>query len=118
MKYEVIETIERIAAKRPRESQVRALVEEGILSKNLTRRDESMAQFYGDDWVSAVNYQIRLAVDFIDTSMAMGLGIPDVSGDSMLCKAVYNAASAVAGSPSAYDCYQEFERLLMEEADI
>lgn len=114
MKYEVVERITKICSKRARESQVRVLVEEGILSKNLTRREESMAQFYGDDWVSAVNYQIRLAVDFIDTSMAMGLGIPDVSEDSMLCKAVYNAASAVAGSPSTYSCSQEFYRLLME----
>ena len=116
MKYEVVERIEAIAKKRPNESQVRALVEEGILSKNLTRRDDSMSQFYGDDWVSAVNYQIRLAVDFIDTSIAMGLGIPDVS-DSMLCKAVYNAASAVAGRPSTYSCSQEFYRLLMEEVE-
>lgn len=117
MKYEVVERIARICSKRPRESQVRALVEESILSKNLTRRDESMAQFYGDDWVSAVNYQIRLAVDFIDTSMAMGLGIPNIGNDSLLCKAVYNAASAAAGSPTKYACSQEFYRLLMEEVD-
>ena len=117
MKFEVVTKTESIAKKRPRESQVRALVEEGILSKNLTRRDDSMSQFFGDDWVSAVDYQIRLAVDFIDTSMAMGLGIPDISGDSLLCKAVYNAASAAAGSPTKYACSQEFYRLLMEEVE-
>ena len=114
MKFEIIEKVEKICAKRPRESQVRGLVEEGILSKNLTRRDDSMSQYYGDDWVSAVDYQIRLAVDFIDTSMAMGLGIPNIGNDSLLCKAVYNAASAAAGSPTKYACSQEFYKLLME----
>lgn len=114
MKYEVVETIAKICAKRPNVSQVRALTEESILSKSLTRHEESMNQFYGDDWVSAVNYQIRLAVDFVATTMVMKLGIPDISGDSLLCKAVYNAAKSVADVPSSYACSQEFYRLLME----
>ena len=114
MKYEVVERITKICSKRPRESQVRALVEEGILSKNLTRREESMAQFYGDDWVSAVDYQIRLVIDFIDTNVSMGLGIPEIGRDSILCEAAYNVAKATAGVPTKYACSQEFYRLLME----
>ena len=115
MKFEIVTRVEDITSKRPRESQVRALVEEGILSKNLTRHEDSMSQFYGDDWVSAVNYQIRLVIDFVATNVAMGLGIPDISGDSLLCKAVYNAAKAAADVPTSYACSQEFYRLLMEE---
>ena len=114
MKFEVVRKIESIAKKRPRESQVRALVEEGILSKNLTRRDDSMSQFFGDDWVSAVDYQIRLVIDFIDTNVSMGLGIPEIGRDSMLCKAAYNVAKATAGVPTKYACSQEFYKLLME----
>lgn len=114
MKFETVKKIEAIAKKRPRESQVRALVEEGILSNNLTRRDDSMSQFFGDDWVSAVDYQIRLVIDFIDTNVSMGLGIPEIGRDSILCEAAYNVAKATAGVPTKYACSQEFYRLLME----
>ena len=53
MKFEIIYKINSIAARRPTESQVKALIEEGILSKSLVRNiDFELYQFHGDDWVS------------------------------------------------------------------
>lgn len=119
MKFEVIETIERIAAKRANESQTQALIEEGILSKSLMQKNSKDAvEFYGDDWVTPLYKQIYLLVDFVDTNVAMGLEIPDISHDSVVAKAVYNAAlSASNGVPTKFDCSQEFYRLLMEEVE-
>lgn len=117
MKYEVVERIEAIAKKRPNESQVKALIEEGILSKSLVRNiDFELYQFHGDDWVSPLYHQIDMLADFIKTSISMRLGIPDISGDSLVAKAAYNVAKAtVGGIPTRYATSQEFFRLLMEE---
>lgn len=116
MKYEIIEKVEKICSSRPNESQVKALTEERILSKSLMEKGTRDAiDFYGDDWVSPLYKQIYMLVDFVDTNVAMGLEIPDISHDSMVAKAVYNAAlSASNGVPTKFDCSQEFYRLLME----
>ena len=115
MKIEVIYIykIEAIASRRPTESQVKALIEEGILSKSLVR---NIDELYGDDWVSPLYHQIDMLVDFIVTNVAMGLGIPDISGDSLIAKAAYNAAKASCiRIPTRYRTSQEFFRLLMED---
>ena len=115
MRYEIIYRIEKIAARRPNECQVKALIEEGILSKALVKNRDA-SEFYGDDWVSLLYKQIDIIVEFITTSVAMGLGIPDISGDSLVAKAAYNVAKAtVGGVPTRYRCSQEFFRLLMED---
>lgn len=79
-------------------------------------KNEDMELYLGDDWVSPLYHQINLAVDFISTSVAMGLGIPDISRDSLVAKAAYNVAKAtVTNVPTRYATSQEFFRLLMEE---
>lgn len=116
MKYYIIYKIEAIASKRPNTHQVKALVEEGILSKTLMK-SEDMELYLGDDWVSPLYHQINLAVDFITTSVGMGLGVPDISGDSLVAKAAYNVAKATVAVPTRYATSQEFFRLLMEEVE-
>lgn len=116
MKFEVIHIhkIESITSRRPTESQVKALIEEGILSKSLASIDFEL--YYGDDWVSPLYHQIDMVVDFIVTNVAMGLGIPDISGDSLIAKAAYNVAKASCSNiPTRYQTSQEFFRLLMED---
>lgn len=115
MKFEVIHRVESIASRRPTESQVKALIEESILSKSLVRNID-FELYYGDDWVSPLYHQIDMLVDFIVTNVAMGLGIPDISGDSLIAKAAYNVAKASCTSiPTRYQTSQEFFRLLMED---
>ena len=111
MKFYIIYKIEAIASRRPTESQVKALVKEGILSKTLMKNED-----IGDDWVSSLYHQINLVVEFITTSVDMGLGIPDISGDSLVAKAAYNVAKAtLTNVPTRYATSQEFFRLLMED---
>ena len=119
MKYAIIEKVEKICSRRANEYQTQALVEERILSKSLMQKNSKDAvEFYGDDWVTPLYKQIYLLVDFVDTNVAMGLEIPDISHDSVVAKAVYNAAlSASNGVPTKFDCSQEFYRLLMEEVE-
>lgn len=117
MKFEIVKKVEEIVKKRPNMSETKALTEAGVFSKSLTRNEESTDFFYGDDWVSALFYQINIAIEFVATSVRMGLEIPNIGNDSLLCLAVYNAAKAEGGIPTNYASSQEFYRLLME-ADI
>lgn len=114
MKFEIVKKVEEIVKRNPNMSETKALTEAGVFSKSLTRNEESTDFFYGDDWVSALFYQINLAIEFVATSVRMGLQIPDMSKDSLVCLAVYNAAKADGGIPTKYASSQEFYRLLME----
>lgn len=114
MKFEIVAKVEEIVKRNPNMSETKALTEAGVFSKSLTRNEESTDFFYGDDWVSALFYQINIAIEFVATSVRMGLEIPNIGNDSLVCLAVYNAAKADGGIPTKYACSQEFYRLLME----
>lgn len=118
MKFNIIYKVETIAKRRPNMSQTQALVEEGILSKSLMEKGtKDAADYYGDNWVEPLYKQMSLLVDFIATSISMRLGIPEIGGDSLVAKAVYNVAKASDGIPFKFDVSQEFYRLLMEEVE-
>lgn len=116
MKFNIIYKVEAIAKRRPNMSQTQALVEEGILSKSLMEKNtRDAAEFYGDDWVTPLYKQIDMLVNFISTSISLGLGIPEIGDESLVAKAAYNVAKATEdGIPRRFDISQEFYRLLME----
>lgn len=113
MKYEVMLKVEAIS--KNSSSVINSLMEKGVFSKKLTRHENSLEYFYGEDWFHAMIFQIEIARQFVETSVKMEKGIPDIGDDSLVCLAVYNAAKAAeSGIPTKHNCIQEFYRLLME----
>ena len=128
MKFETIEKMEAMIKTREvfngkAETAWSVLVGKKVFSRGVpVPRDQSS---YEEDWSKILADQINYLKEFIANSIGFGLGIPPLNEEgSLIAKAVYNAA--INGSivddgllciPSAYDCYQEFERLLMEEVD-
>lgn len=113
MKYEVMLKVEELT--KNSSSVINSLMEKGVFSKKLTRHENTLEYFYGDDWFHAMIFQIEIAREYVSTSVKMEKGIPDIGNDSIVCLAVYNAAKAAeSGIPTKHDCIQEFYRLLME----
>lgn len=113
MKYEVMLKVEELTKNET--SVINSLMAKGVFSKKLTRHENTLEYFYGDDWFHAMIFQIEIAREYISTSVKMDNGIPEIGNDSLVCAAVYNAAkSSESGIPTKHDCIQEFYRLLME----
>ena len=76
---------------------------------------------YEENWDDALMCQLIYLKEFVATSINLGLGIPPLNEEgSVVALAVYNAAtySDVDNCqfviPSAFDCAQEFYRLILQ----
>lgn len=77
---------------------------------------------YKENWDDALLCQLIYLKEFVATSINLGLGIPPLNEEgSVVALAVYNAAMADSdvdawqfAIPSAFDCAQEFYRLILQ----
>lgn len=76
---------------------------------------------YEENWDVALMSQLIYLKEFVATSINLGLGIPPLNEEgSVVALAVYNAATysdvdaCQLAIPSAFDCAQEFYRLILQ----